>query len=357
MEQRFDNIISSFTLSSREKVFNLYNSIVNAYSRDTIRLVTIVENEMQNLKPVQNYEGAITLLHEINKRNNELNCMPKTPLPGAPIDAPIETNRMSDEALKKLLVRKLGASSAFNGLMDNLDNHPDWSWNKVQECIRDTHMRITSSDNVSSGKVIEKDEFQSYNSSTAVMAVYDEQSTKLVGRRPAKPCWNCKIEGHGVGECLAMFCRNCKTFWSSNTDKGYHNAAKCSKRPESTFQKRKNEDQSKDNGKKKKVNAVTFAKGPATDVSLWEQVCRDEAVTVVTDADDEVEELLNSVHDVYLSASSTQFLINGVSTLATQPNLTESSILMLDSGAAISITHPEVARQCGVPIIKLTQLR
>jgi hypothetical protein len=52
MEQRFDHIISNNNLSSRDKVFNLYENIVHAYSRDTIHLVTIVENEMQNLSPV-----------------------------------------------------------------------------------------------------------------------------------------------------------------------------------------------------------------------------------------------------------------------------------------------------------------
>ena len=140
MEQRFDHIISNRAFSSRDKVFQLYEGIVNSYSRDTVHLATIVENEMQTLPAVTSYEGVINLLYEINKRNNELNCMPKAPVLDAPVDAPIVTNRMSDESLKKLLIRKMGAASVFSGLLDNIENHPEWSWNKVQEVIRDKYM-------------------------------------------------------------------------------------------------------------------------------------------------------------------------------------------------------------------------
>jgi hypothetical protein len=148
-----------------------------------------------------------------------------------------------------------------------------------------------------------------------------------------------------------MFCRNCASFWGSKDDKGYHNATKCAKRPDINS-KRKND---QDRPDKKKISSVTFSKGKTDDVSLWDQVCIDEAATILVDVDDEVDEILNCVHDVYLSASSTDYLIYGIATIATQNNLIESSILMLDSGAAISITHPEVARQHGVPIILLSQ--
>ena len=184
MEQRYDYIINSRLLSSREKIFNLYEAIIDSFSRDTIHLVTIVENEMQNLLPVDSYDGAINLLHEINKRNNELNAMPKIPNPNNP-DAPIETNRMSDESLKKLVVRKMGSSPTFLGLMDNIAYHPEWSWAKVQQVIRDTHMRISSSD-VVLGKAIQKSDVQSFaDSSTAIMKVNADvtNTPKLKGQR------------------------------------------------------------------------------------------------------------------------------------------------------------------------------
>ena len=42
MEQRFDDIISAADFTTRDKVLNLYQAIVNAYSRDTVHLVTAV---------------------------------------------------------------------------------------------------------------------------------------------------------------------------------------------------------------------------------------------------------------------------------------------------------------------------
>jgi len=353
MEQRFDYIISAFDLSARDKVFNLYESIVHAYSRDTVHLVTVVENEMQSLPPVTSYEGAIVLLYEINKRNNELNCMPKAPHPGALPDAPIVTNRMSDEALKKLLVRKMGAAPVFSGLMDNFANHPEWSWSKVQEIIRDTHMRISSSDVSSSVKAAERD-FQSFNdSSTAVMNVQSiNPNPKYVARKGNRACWNCKCEGHTTSDCPALFCRNCGMFWTNSSDKTFHFPAVCVKRP-GINNKRKAEQEVGE--KKKKVNSVKFDSNVKCSDSIWDQMCRDEAVTVVNDEEDDVEAILNSVHDVYLSSSSSEYLIFGIATKESVLSSQDSTMLMLDSGAAISVTHPEVAKLFNVPIIKLSQ--
>ncbi len=42
MEQRFDHIISNRAISSRDKVFQLYEAIVNSYSRDTRRSILLL---------------------------------------------------------------------------------------------------------------------------------------------------------------------------------------------------------------------------------------------------------------------------------------------------------------------------
>jgi hypothetical protein len=135
---------------------------------------------------------------------------------------------MSDEALKKLLVRKMGAAPVFSGLMDNFANHPEWSWSKVQEIIRDTHMRISSSDVSSSVKAAERD-FHSFNdSSTAVMNVQSiNPNPKYVARKGNRACWNCKCEGHTTSDCPALFCRNCGMFWTNSSDKTFHFPAVC----------------------------------------------------------------------------------------------------------------------------------
>ena len=357
VEQRYDYIINSRLLSSREKIFNLYVAIIDSFSRDTIHLVTIVENEMQNLLPVDSYDGAINLLHEINKRNNELNAMPKIPNPNNP-DAPLETNRMSDESLKKLVVRKMGSSPTFLGLMDNIAYHPEWSWAKVQQVIRDTHMRISSSD-VVLVKATQKSDVQSFaDSSTAVMKVNADVTNipKFKGQRSngeKKRCWNCRVDGpagiHYVTECPALFCRNCSVFWDSKLDKTYHNAAVCPKRPD---RKRQGESERED---KKKVSCVKVVSSSSSTASIWDQFCKEAALTIVNDDGDDVEQVINSVLDVYLSSSSSNYLVCGINTQGQSTHNIESSMVMIDSGAAVSITHPSVAKLWDVPILLLSQ--
>jgi len=263
---------------------------------------------------------------------------------------------MSVEALKKLLVRKMGASSVFSGVLDNIDNHPEWSWSKVQEVIRDKHMRITSSDVVNnSAKISERDSQSVNDSSTAIMNVQNSNpNPKFIARKQSsKTCWNCKCEGHSTSACPSLFCRNCGQFWTSDADKGFHFPTVCEKRPVNSSNKRKND---KDQGpQKKKLNSVTFANAISTNVSVWDQMCSDEAVVVDNDEEDNVEEILNSVHSIYLSSILTNYLIFGVASQGSEVYSSDFNMLMLDSGAAISITHPQVAKLCGVPILRLSQ--
>ena len=174
--------------------------------------------------------------------------------------------------------------------------------------------------------------------------------SKLVARKAVtKSCWNCKGEGHNTFECPSLFCRNCGQFWINADDSGFHFPGVCPKRP--PFKRKAEQD---NRPKKKKVNAVTFAGVVDTNVSIWDQMCSEESVIVVNDEDDDVEEILNSVHNVYFSSISSNYLIFGIATHGSE-NSSDNSMLMLDSGAAISVTHPEVAKLCGVPILKLSQ--
>ena len=367
---RFDDIINSLDFTPRQMIKQVFDGICLLYAHDTTHLVINVENEIHDVPNASTMKEVLSIINKMINTNNELKSIPKTLTVQEEAEfvvltqtavannrpAPIRpTCKLEDRDLKKILNRKLTGAEFYN----ILDKFETKTFLEICDIIRLNASRSSLNEAF----------LQQRSSSSSIMAVTqsmlsDKVDTALmqVSKVPfglfKKPCWNCKAYGHYPRDCTTLACRNCKQFWDSTSEKGFHRSSDCHLRINSKKRKDSDIESPLKISKKEEVNSVFVDQNHNTEdiiilpenENLWDQWYADNAINLDLELPENAVDALDSTNSnqVYFSFQISSLIhIN-----STNGIYVNTDLALLDSGASLSVSHPSVAKKFNFPVYK-----
>ena len=322
LKAKFHHILFNTNLSQKQIVKQIYDGINQLFIKDTIHLVSNIENEMQTLPNASNHKEAVVLLDNMQRINNDLSLIKRVStdeeinlhrlmvLEARSLNLPVpilhEKNcRMDDVALRKILFKKLIGKEFFS-LNQYIELHHQMPWEEIEELIRNTCNRCEYSEDSSSKSANNNSSSTSINYTNTNKASSSSNDSKPNGIKNgvwtsnepfgtfSRPCWNCKLFGHKTEHCMVPFCRKCNDSWNNVRHIGYHKSGNCSLRSSNNQNNTNQKDVKEDSNKKRKFDDI---KQPIMMVASTSAESKDGNPTKWND---------------YLAASAVEFDINNL---------------------------------------------